>query len=365
MELTKILESYPKNLSKIHRHLPLNLNKKTCVYGAKGIGKTEIILNHYAKEEFNPLKKMYLNLSDSHLNHHKYLDYLPDFIQKEKIEILIIDHFNLSLFPSTLLTRIANTPQIILITQSPFIDKNYSLIEISPITFQEFTQMRKIPVDDSLNLYLKFGNLLESESFNEYKKGEFLKMLAGDSTNFWILQNLILHLGQKVSIHQIFTKLKKERKLSKDRFYEYCKTLNESKILFWLTKFEHKSAPKKLYFWDFTLKNSISYERNFTLLFENMVFLELLYHFKEIIFYTDKLDFYLPTLSLGIFCMPFIQKNILEARLHKITKEREFCDSFLILSLNDKESGENLGTPYQILPFREFALKDSLQTTLT
>lgn len=57
MELAKILESYPKNLSKIHRHLPLTLDNKTCVYGAKGIGKTEIILNHYAKAEFSSSKK--------------------------------------------------------------------------------------------------------------------------------------------------------------------------------------------------------------------------------------------------------------------------------------------------------------------
>lgn len=363
MELAKILESYPKNLSKIHRYLPLTLDKKTCIYGAKGIGKTEIILNHYAKAEFSSSKKMYLNLNDSHLNQCKISESLLDFLQKETIDILILDHFSPSLFSPTLLDSIP-TPQITIISQSPLTNPNYNLVEIPPITFQEFTKIRKTPIDESLNSYLKFGNLLEAEYLNEYKKGEFLKILAGDSINFWILQNLILHLGQKASIHQIFTKLKKEGKLSKDRFYEYCKILNESKILFWLTKFEHESAPKKLYFWDFTLKNTISYERNFALLFENMVFLELLYHFKEEIFYTDKLDFYLPNLSLGILCMPFIQHHILESRLHKITKEREFCDSFLILSLNHKESGENLGTPYQVLPFKDFALQDSLPRIL-
>lgn len=364
MELTRILESYPKNLSKIHRNIPLNLGKKTCVYGARGIGKTEAILNYYTKTKFNTLKKMYLNLKDSHLNHHNFLDSLPNFLQKEKIDILILDHFEFSIFSPTLLKQIAFIPQITIISQSPLIDKTYSLVEIPPITFQEFTQIHKISTNDSLNLYLKFGNLLESESLNEYKKAEFLKILAGDSTNFWILQNLILHLGQKVSIYQIFTKLKKEKKISKDRFYEYCKNLNENKILFWLTKFEHQSAPKKLYFWDFTLKNCVSYERNFALLFENMVFLELLYHFKETIFYTDKLDFYLPSLSIGILCMPFIQGQSFQMRLNKIIKEREFCDTFLILSLNDKEYGENLGTPYHILPFKEFALKNSLQEIL-
>lgn len=60
MELTRILESYPKNLSKIHRNIPLNLGKKTCVYGARGIGKTEAILNYYTKTKFNTLKKCIL-----------------------------------------------------------------------------------------------------------------------------------------------------------------------------------------------------------------------------------------------------------------------------------------------------------------
>ncbi len=358
MELERILESYPKHLSKTHRNLSFTLDKKTCVYGARGIGKTEAVFTYYAQAEFNTLKKMYLNLSDSRLNPYKILESLPTFLQKEKIELLIIDHFNPSLFSPALLDCIAHTPRITIISKSPLIHKDYSLLEIPPITFQEWTKIRKMPMEESLNLYLKFGNLLEH--LNEYKKGEFLKILAGDSSNFWILQNLISHLGQKVSMHQIFTKLKKEGRLSKDRFYEYCKDLNASKILFWLSKFEHESAPKKLYFWDFTLKNAISYERNFALLFENMIFLELLYHFKETIFYTDKLDFYLPNLSIGILCVPFIQPSILEKHLYKITKEREFCDSFLILTLNHKESGENLGTPYQILPFGEFALLNSL-----
>lgn len=360
MELERVLESYPKNFVKIHRNVPLNLSSKTCVYGASGIGKTEAILSHYAKPEFNPLKKMYLNLKDSHIHLNKSLEFLPSFLQEKKIEILIIDHFNPSLFPSSLLDSIANTPYITLIAQAPLINDDYSLLEIPPITFKEFTKIHKMPSNESLNLYLKFGNLLEAEFLSEYKKGEFLKILTGDSTNFWILQNLILHLGQRVSIHQIFTKLKKEGKISKDRFYEYCKILNASKILFWLTKFEHESAPKKLYFWDFTLKNIISYQRNFGLLFENMVFLELLYHFKETIYFTDKLDFYLPNLSLGVLCVPFIQTHLLQTRLYKITKEREFCDSFLIVSLNHKKLGENLGTPYKILPFEEFALMDSL-----
>ncbi|TLD87837.1 ATP-binding protein [Helicobacter sp. MIT 05-5294] len=360
MELEKILESYPKHFGKIHRNIALHLDKKTCIYGASGIGKTEAVLSYYAKTEWNPYKKMYLNLRDSHLCSYRILESLPEFLQENDIDILILDHFNPSVFPITILDSIANTPQITIISQFPFALNAYTLFEMPPIIFQEFTKIHKTSLDESLNLYLKFGNLLEAESLNEYKKGDFLRILAGDSTNFWILQNLILHLGQKVSLHQIFTKLKKEGKLSKDRFYEYCKALNESKMLFWLTKFEHESAPKKLYFWDFTLKNTISYQRNFGLLFENMIFLELLYRFQEEVYYTDKLDFYLPNLSLGILCAPFIQSSILEERLHKITKEREFCDSFLILSLNHKKTGENLGMPYKILPFEEFALMDSL-----
>ena len=91
-----------------------------------------------------------------------------------------------------------------------------------------------------------------------------------------------------------------------------------------------------------------------------MVFLELLYHFKQDIFFTDKLDFYLPQVSLGILCLPFIQQHSLEQKLHKIIKEREYCEKFLIITLNQKGQGENLGTPYTLSPFYDFALQNSL-----
>ena len=128
--------------------------------------------------------------------------------------------------------------------------------------------------------------------------------------------------------------------------------MQTSNRLFFVQKFEHTLAPKKLFLWDFTLKNVLSFERNFGLLFENIVFLELKFHFKCECFYTDKLDFFLPQYALGILCVPFPQ--MLETKLNRLGKEREFCDSLLIITLNHKDKGENLGTPYTMLPFIDF-----------
>ncbi|OCR15926.1 ATP-binding protein [Helicobacter pullorum] len=353
MVLEKILESYPKNIAKIHRKVEIKLKDLNLIYGAKNIGKTNFVLQYYQQAEFKNLKKMYINLKDSKINPNKDFDDLESFCQKEKVEILIVDSY----MPSF---KLPNLPKITLISDIPYQIANYSIFELPPITFYEYQQIHKPNIQDSFNNYLKYGNLFEAESLNDYKKGEFLKFLANDNIHFWILKNLAQNLGLKVSLHQIYTKLKKEGKISKDRFYEYAKFLQDSKILFWLEKFEHNLSPKKLYFYDFTLKNAVSYDKNFSSLFENMVFLELLYHFKQDIFFTDKLDFYLPQVSLGILCLPFIQQHSLEQKLHKIIKEREYCEKFLIITLNQKGQGENLGTPYTLSPFYDFALQNSL-----
>lgn len=351
MILEKILESYPKLNLRFHRQITLELQSKTCLYGASGIGKTDCVLHYFNKPQFSALNKLYINCNDTRLNPLKDLENLKQFLQEKNISILILDNY------THLIPLDFTLPFLIVISTTPCTPcKNFHNIQIPPITFAEFLAMRKIPQEEALTQYLKFGNLFEQ--LNEQKKGEFLRLLASNPTDFWILRNLILHLGQKVTPYYVYSKLKKEGKLSKDKFYTYTQTLEKSRILFWLEKFEHSSAPKKLYFWDFTLKNAVAFERNFNLLFENMVFLELLYHFKLEFFYTDKLDFYIPCFSLGILCAPFTQT--LEMRLNKLGKEREFCDYLLILSLNENKQGEHLGMPYTILPFYDFT-----QTNLT
>ncbi|WP_299548499.1 ATP-binding protein [uncultured Helicobacter sp.] len=351
MILEKILESYPKLQMRFHRQIHLELSNKTCLYGANGIGKTDFVLHYFNKAEFNTLKKLYINCNDARLNPQKDLEHLKHFVKEQNISILILDNYHKNPIKLDF-----SLPFIILISTIPY--EEFDNILMPPITFSEFLSMRKIQGEDALSQYLKFGNLFEH--FNEQKKGEFLQAL--NPTDFWILRNLILHLGQKVTPYYVYSKLKKEGKLSKDRFYSYTQTLQKGGILFWLEKFEHALAPKKLYFWDFTLKNSIAFERNFNLLFENMVFLELLFHFKQDFFYTDKLDFYLPHLSLGILCEPFTQR--LETRLNKLGKERELCDFLLILSLNQSKQGEHLGMPYSIVPFIEFATSSVLDSFL-
>ncbi|WP_279128785.1 ATP-binding protein [Helicobacter winghamensis] len=350
--LEKILESYPKLNLRFHRQVILKLQNNTCIYGANGIGKTDFVLHYFNQPHFSALKKLYIDCNDTRLNPLKDLENIQQFLKEKNISILILDNY------TPLIPLDFKLSFLIVISSTPL--QGFHNLKMPPITFAEFLAMRKIPQEEALTQYLKFGNLFEQ--LNEQKKGEFLKLLASSPTDFWILRNLILHLGQKVTPYYAYSKLKKEGKLSKDRFYTYAQTLEKGGILFWLEKLEHASAPKKLYFWDFTLKNAVSFERNFNLLFENMVFLELLYHFKLKFFYTDKLDFYIPSLSLGILCAPFTQT--LEMRLNKLGKEREFCDFLLILSLNESKQGEHLGMPYFIIPFVEFAKSSVLDSNL-
>ncbi len=354
MLLEQIFENYPKNSNKIHRKLSLNLPKKALIFGAPFLGKNDYVLHYFNQKDKIDLKKLYIDLEDIRFNNLDFLKDLNDFCAKTKIDSLIINHYSPTLLPPSYLPKLEN---IILISNIYYSIPSFTTLGFPPILFNEFMQLFKGQIQEVFHQYLKKGTLYE-ENFEE-NKGNLLKILSKDITELWIFKNLILSSGLKVSPHQIYTKLKKEGKISKDRFYNFINTLKEQNMLFWVRKFEHALAPKKLYFWDFSLKNSLSFQKDFSTLFENMVFLELYARFKDEIFYTDKIDFYIPALSLGILCMPFIQN--LETKLSKITKEREFCESFLILSLSQKEKGENLGTPYTILPFSEFAFETFIE----
>lgn len=351
MILDKLLDQYPKNISKTQRQISIDLKNKSIVYGAKNIGKTSYVLNYFANIK---QKKLYIDLQNPKIDASKDLSNLCEFCLNNEIKMLIIDSFE-----NNQIFKMPNIDHVILISNKPYDIDGFTNIELPPITFNEYNKIHKQNTQESLNSYIKYGNMLDSETIREYRKIEILHTFSGNSTNFWILKNLILHLGSKISTHQIHSKIKKEGKISKDRFYEYTKFLSDSKFLFMVEKLFHKSAPKKLYFYDFTLKNIISFERNFSALFENMIFLEILYNILDgninEIYYTDKIDFYIPRYSIGILCIPFLINDILETKLQKITKEREFCDKFIIISLSEKSQGENLGMPYEIIPFYELA----------
>ena len=75
---------------------------------------------------------------------------------------------------------------------------------------------------------------------------EILKLFVDDSIELDILLLLIKNSGEKKSIFQLYNTLKKEKKISKDRFYNYCDYLEYNKIIYFCQKFEQPKGVKKI-----------------------------------------------------------------------------------------------------------------------
>lgn len=120
----------------------------------------------------------------------------------------------------------------------------------------------------------------------------------------------------KKSIFQLFNTLKTKIKISKDIFYERCKTLENNKTIFFLQKYNQEKATKKIYCYNHSFFNAITHNKKFKNEFSNMIFLELNAKYKDL-FYLDNIDFYIKSHNLAITAIPFFNTILMNSQLKK------------------------------------------------
>lgn len=164
-------------------------------------------------------------------------------------------------------------------------------------------------------------------------------------------------VGQKVSAFQMFERLKQQQKLSKDMFYRTFYALIEKGYLYWVEKYEHTRATKKLYTLDFNIKNALTLQKDFSRLFETLVYLEMLKKGAEI-YYADGIDFYIPKEDRIVLTMPFSNEDVLFKKIESI-------EAFIIengvlhVEVVTMNAETKLGLPYAIvemMPFVKWAI---------
>jgi len=134
-----------------------------------------------------------------------------------------------------------------------------------------------------------------------------------------IIKFFIKNIALSFTKYQIFNRLKTNIKISKDSFYKIVKKLQDQNIVFMVEQFNSKRAPFKIFFYDFSIRQAICYQKNFINTYKNMVFLELKKRYKEI-YYDKKIDFFIPKIDMAVLALPFVGKeniiSILEQTLH-------------------------------------------------
>ena len=310
--------------------------KNTILKGPPKSGKTYLIYDYLS--QYNNDDYLYIDCDDYRNRNKEISKYLQNFIDENKIEVLVLENFNFDYnLPKVTSTIITTSQNIIL--------ESFDTIYLPALDFEEFIlfDIKHQSTANSFNSFLKFGNLPEIIDYSEQKKAkrnyEICQLYCEDKIELEILFLLIRSASEKKSIFQLFNTLKKTTKISKDRFYKTCEKYEDNHLIYFCQKFEQPKSVKKIFIFNHALLDIVSYNKNFHNLFQNMVYLEIYKKHKEI-YYLDNIDFYIPQDNLIILTIPFFNNfeviNI-SIKLSPYIKKYGIKKIYIITVSNEKD----------------------------
>lgn len=265
------------------RRFGISKYERIHLHGAPKSGKTCIALN-YIRDFKNPF---YIDFNDIRNSPDLIKNYLLKISMEKKVSILVLDNIpnDWSNFP--------NLGNIITISEHKSTNLDFVNKEILPLNFEEFIGFDALNqnINQLLDSFIKYGNLPYilniKDSIKLESKQNILSLVFKNNMDIFIL--LCQFQGQLATINQIYSLVKKQHKTSKDSIYSLIKDWQNRGILYFVENFTRPNLPKKIFFWDFSIRSALSYEKNFISIIENMVFLELL-AFNKPIFYGNKIN---------------------------------------------------------------------------
>ena len=325
----------------------------TILKGAGKTGKTSIIKQYLSSLPSSSY--LYLDLNDLRINKNIVKQELNEFCITNKIHTLVIEAYESEI-------KLPNVSSVILSSEENLEIDGFKNLHVYNLDFEEFLAFdsRYDSLENAFTHFLQTSSYPELYFVHQDHKQKQLQNILRLSLNpleLQIMINAAKLLGQKVSAFQMFERLKTQQKLSKDMFYKTFYSLIDKGYLYWVEKFEHPRATKKLYTLDFNIKNALTIQKDFSRLFETLVFLEMLKRGSEI-YYADNIDFYIPKENRIVLTMPFSNEDVL-------FKKIESLEAFIIqngvlhVEVVTMSSETKLGLPYavvEMMPFIQWAI---------
>lgn len=351
-----LLEEFYKteiHLEKYHfRKLFLD-EKSYQITGISQSGKTKII-KHYLLG----LKKssyIYIDCNDVRIDVTQLNASLLSFCNKNKIDVLVLDNYTPQI-------KFVNVSQLIIASEIDYDIEYLEKLQLYPLDYEEFLAYEHKYDSTALNHFFQLGGLPVMHKIYADERNLFLqKVLKStlDDVEFNIMMLCAKMMSQKLSAYTIYERLKLTRKISKDKLYKSFDNLQRKNYIHLLEKLNHSKATKKVYLCDTSFKSSLSVEKNFGRLFENMIFLELLKSGTEC-YYEDGIDFYLPQSDEIILCKPFADERRLFQKLESIEAFlfTHSIKKITAVSMNKEGSLSHPLASVAIIPFDIWALGD-------
>lgn len=329
-------------------------NSKTFIYGPPRSGKSYLIydfLSNFKNDEY-----LYIDLNDPRNDLEEIKQNLFEFIKINQINIIAIENYNFEF-------EIPNCNTIIISSNKKLEIEDFSTLFVPPLDFEEYLlhDKKHQNITNSFNYFLKYGNLPELIQIDENKKTsrlqEIVRLYTNNDTEYEILQILFKSLGEKKSIYQLFTLLKKKIKISKDKFYALCEFYKQNRTIYFLNKYNQPHAISKLYAYNHTFLDALSHQKNFVNEFTNMLFLELIRHYEEI-YYLDGIDFYIPKANAFYLAIAFFNPFLISSLSQKLLpKVQEYgIKRVTIITVANEQSFFLEDLEVEVLPFYEWAL---------
>lgn len=352
-QLDILYDFEPKKIDYIDRKFKIT-SKKTIIHYAPKSGMTYLIYSHLLN--YNSKDYIYIDFNDLRVDKIQLKENLNRYIYENSIKLLILENFDFSF-------EIPKCEEIIITTCEHHNIDGYKHMDFYPLDFEEFIAFERshTKIENIFNSYANSGTFPKIAHLAETDKIYYLQniaqMITKDEKQLYILKLMSTLQAQCVSLYNIFNTVKKNIKISKDIFYSHIEDLKRRKVILFLDKYNHPKATKKIYLMDFTLKNALSFEKDFIKRFENIIFLEIYKRGKNV-YYTDEIDFYLPDENIAILGIPFLPPTLLKNKIIKRRKafKKLGIKKVYIISLGNEDRFYDKNIEYEIMPFWNWAL---------
>lgn len=344
------LEISPEKFHSRKVHLD---EKSYQINGITQSGKTKLIKNYLLSLKKNSY--LYIDCSDIRIVINELNSSLAKFCNINKIDTLVLDNYISDI-------KIPNVSQLIISSQEHHNLAYLENIWLYPLCYEEFLASEYKYDSAALNNFFQLGGFASMHKILSDERNLFIQKILKfvlDDVEFDILVLCTKMMAQKLSPFSIYERLKQSRKISKDKLYISFDSLSAKRYIHLLAKNEHPKATKKIYLCDISLKSALSIDKNFSRLFENMVYLELLKSNIEC-FYDDGVDFYIPSRDEIILCKPFGDERSLFKKMQLL---EAFIFSYNIkkvtaITMNREGILSHPLSKIEMLPFDIWALGD-------